>query len=219
MKSMINSDTDAFLLGERGGGSVPSRRSCTASRTPRSNARASAAVWNVSPNFFSPVFQWWNVGITLWYTKSFLIVQFRTDWRQRRGNRPGQTGSHRSGQDDSCVKPGQELRRTRSGVRSIQVQRWAGLEFRNICFWVTVRVLFNLLNISKTPSGLKRWNQTRVPKEINLFEPRCGRPHFAPTRSGVSVFVAGQRTDWPDAACECAEVTVSSLLDSCKSFG
>lgn len=54
--------------------------SSTAVRTPLSKARASAAVWNVSPNFLSPVFQWWNVGITLLYSKSFLIIQLNTTW-------------------------------------------------------------------------------------------------------------------------------------------
>ena len=41
------------------------------------------------------------------------------------------------------------------------------------------------------PSGLKRWNPTLVPVVRARFEPRCGRPHFAPTCNGVCVFVAG----------------------------
>lgn len=61
---------------------TPSNRSSTAIRTPLSNARASAAVWKVSPNFLSPVFQWWKVGMTLLYSKSFFIVQLNTTCRQ-----------------------------------------------------------------------------------------------------------------------------------------
>ena len=41
------------------------------------------------------------------------------------------------------------------------------------------------------PSGYKRRNPTLVPVVRARFEPRCGRPHFAPTRSGVRVSVAG----------------------------
>ena len=57
---------------------IPSSRSSTAMRTPLSKARASAAVWNVRPNFWSPVRQWWNVGITLLYWKSLPMVQLST---------------------------------------------------------------------------------------------------------------------------------------------
>jgi len=57
---------------------LPSSRSSTAIRTPLSKALASAAVWKVRPNFWSPVRQWWNVGITLLYWKSLRIVQLRT---------------------------------------------------------------------------------------------------------------------------------------------
>lgn len=59
---------------------LPSRRSSTAIRTPLSKALASAAVWKVSPNFWSPVRQWWNVGMTLLYWKSFRMVQLRTTY-------------------------------------------------------------------------------------------------------------------------------------------
>ena len=58
------------------------------------------------------------------------------------------------------------------------------------------------------PSGLKRWNQTLVPVVRARFEPRCGRPHFAPTRSGVRVCgrnrAEAREREW-------AEGTVSSL--------
>ena len=57
-------------------------------------------------------------------------------------------------------------------------------------------------------SGLKRWNQTLVPVVRARFEPRCGRPHFAPTRSGVRV-CGRNRTEARER--EWAEGTVSSL--------
>ena len=58
------------------------------------------------------------------------------------------------------------------------------------------------------PSGLKRWNQTLVPVVRARFEPRCRRPHFAPTRSGVRV-CCRNRTEARE--CEWAEGTVSSV--------
>ena len=58
------------------------------------------------------------------------------------------------------------------------------------------------------PSGLKRWSQTLVPVVRARFEPRCGRPHFAPTRSGVRV-CGRNRTEARER--EWAEGTVSSL--------
>ena len=58
------------------------------------------------------------------------------------------------------------------------------------------------------PSGLKRWNQTLLPVVRARFEPRCGRPHFAPTRSGVRV-CGRNRTEVRER--EWAEGTVSSL--------
>ena len=58
------------------------------------------------------------------------------------------------------------------------------------------------------PSGLKRWNQTLVPVVRARFEPRCGRPHFVPTRSGVRV-CGRNRTEARER--EWAEGTVSSL--------
>ena len=61
---------------------------------------------------------------------------------------------------------------------------------------------------SPWPSGLKRWNQTLVPMVRARFEPRCGRPHFAPTRSGVCI-CGRNRTEARER--EWAEGTVSSL--------
>ena len=58
------------------------------------------------------------------------------------------------------------------------------------------------------PSGYKRWNQTLVLVVGARFEPRCGRPHFAPTRSGVRVC---GRNRTAARECEWAEGTVSSL--------
>ena len=58
------------------------------------------------------------------------------------------------------------------------------------------------------PSGLKRWNQTLVPVVRARFEPRCGLPHFAPTRSGVRI-CGRNRTEARER--EWAEGTVSSL--------
>ena len=58
------------------------------------------------------------------------------------------------------------------------------------------------------PSGLKRWNQTLVPVVRARFEPRCGRPHFAPTRSAVRV-CGRNRTKARER--EWAEGTVSTV--------
>ena len=58
------------------------------------------------------------------------------------------------------------------------------------------------------PSRYKHWNQTLVPVVRARFEPRCGRSHFAPTRSGVRV-CGRNRTEARDR--EWAEGTVSSL--------
>ena len=58
------------------------------------------------------------------------------------------------------------------------------------------------------PSGYMRRNPTLVPVVRARFEPRCGRPHFAPTRSGVRVcgrnHTEAREREW-------AEGTVSSL--------
>ena len=58
------------------------------------------------------------------------------------------------------------------------------------------------------PSGYKRRNPTLMPVVRARFEPRCGRPHFAPTRSGVRV-CGRNRTGARER--EWAEGTVSSL--------
>ena len=58
------------------------------------------------------------------------------------------------------------------------------------------------------PSGLKRWNQMLVLVVRARFEPRCGRPHFAPTSSGVRV-CGRNRTEVRER--EWAEGTVFSL--------
>ena len=41
------------------------------------------------------------------------------------------------------------------------------------------------------PSDLQRRNPTPAPMVRARFEPRCRRPHFAPTHNGVRVSVAG----------------------------
>lgn len=67
-------------------GSLPSvSRSSYALTMPLSKARASAAVWNVSPLRCLPARQWWNVGITLKYCRSRLMTQLRmTVWSEMR---------------------------------------------------------------------------------------------------------------------------------------
>ena len=70
-----------------------------------------------------------------------------------------------------------------------------------------------VLSAPPWPSGLKRWNQTLVPVVRARFEPRCGRPHFAPTRSGVRV-CGRNRTEARER--EWAEGTVSSLPGTLK---
>lgn len=57
--------------------SVPSARSSMAFRTPLSNALASAGLWKDRPHFLSSTFQWWNVGVAMVYTRSFLSGQSR----------------------------------------------------------------------------------------------------------------------------------------------
>ena len=58
------------------------------------------------------------------------------------------------------------------------------------------------------PSGYERRNPTLVPVVRARFEPRCGRPHFAPTCNGVRV-CGRNRTEARER--EWAEGTVSSL--------
>ena len=84
-----------------------------------------------------------------------------------------------------------------------------GAENRNIGCFAFVRQ--NSTYSTKSPpwpSGIKRWNQTLVPVVRARFEPRCGRPHFAPTRSGVRV-CGRNRTETREREWE--EGTVSSL--------
>ena len=78
---------------------------------------------------------------------------------------------------------------------------WSRLQCRRV-------VLVSAAVSPPWPSGLKRWNQTLVPVVRARFEPRCGRPHFAPTRSGVRV-CGRNRTKARER--EWAEGTVSSL--------
>ena len=75
-----------------------------------------------------------------------------------------------------------------------------------LCLEVILSCL--VLKFPPWPSGLKRWNQTLVPVVRARFEPRCGRPPFAPTRSGVRV-CGRNRTEARER--EWAEGTVSSL--------
>ena len=63
------------------------------------------------------------------------------------------------------------------------------------------------------PSGYKRWNPTLVPVVRARFEPRCGRPHFAPTCNGVRV-CGKNRTEARER--EWAEGTVSSQPGTLK---
>ena len=58
------------------------------------------------------------------------------------------------------------------------------------------------------PSGLKRRNPTLVPAVRARFEPRCERPHFAPTCNGVRV-CGRNRTEARER--EWAEGTVSTV--------
>lgn len=57
--------------------SEPSARSSIAFRTPLSNALASAGLWKDRPHFLSSTFQWWNMGVAMVYTRSFLSGQSR----------------------------------------------------------------------------------------------------------------------------------------------
>ena len=70
-------------------------------------------------------------------------------------------------------------------------------------------MLMNIYELSPPwPSGLKRRSTTLVPVVGARFEPRCGRPHFAPTCNGVRV-CGRSRTETRER--EWAEGTVSSL--------
>lgn len=55
--------------------------SSMARRMPRSKARASAGLWKVSPNFLSLILQWWKMGLTLLYTRSFCRTHSSTTWQ------------------------------------------------------------------------------------------------------------------------------------------
>lgn len=60
---------------------TPWLMSSMARRMPRSKARASAGLWKVSPNFLSLILQWWKMGVTLLYTRSFCRTHSRTTWQ------------------------------------------------------------------------------------------------------------------------------------------
>ena len=73
------------------------------------------------------------------------------------------------------------------------------------------------------PSGLKRWNQTLVPVVRARFEPRCGRPHFAPTRSGVRVCgrnsTEAREREWGEGTVSSLPGTLNVRIKFCHSTG
>ena len=73
------------------------------------------------------------------------------------------------------------------------------------------------------PSGLKRWNQTLVPVVRARFEPRCGRPHFAPTRSGVRVCgrnsTEAREREWAEGTVSSLPGTLNVRIKFCHSTG
>ena len=73
------------------------------------------------------------------------------------------------------------------------------------------------------PSGLKRWNQTLVPVVRARFEPRCGRPHFAPTRSGVRVCgrnrTKAREREWAEGTVSSLQGTLNVRIKFCHSTG
>ena len=73
------------------------------------------------------------------------------------------------------------------------------------------------------PSGLKRWNQTLMPVVRARLEPRCGRPHFAPTRSGVRVCgrnrTEAREREWAEGTVSSLPGTLNVLIKFCHSTG
>ena len=73
------------------------------------------------------------------------------------------------------------------------------------------------------PSGLKRWNQTLVPVVRARFEPRCGRPHFAPTCIGVCVcgrnHTEAREREWAEGTVSSLPGTLNVRIKFCHSTG
>ena len=73
------------------------------------------------------------------------------------------------------------------------------------------------------PSGLKHWNQTLVPVVRARFEPRCGRPHFAPMRSGVRVCgrnsTEAREREWAEGTVSSLPGTLNVRIKFCHSTG
>ena len=73
------------------------------------------------------------------------------------------------------------------------------------------------------PSGYKRRNPTLVPVVRARFEPRCGRPHFAPTRSGVRVCgrnrTEAREREWAEGIVSSLPGTLNIRIKFCHSTG
>ena len=80
-----------------------------------------------------------------------------------------------------------------------------------------------LKHVPPWPSGLKRWNQSLVPVVRTRFKPRCGRPHFAPTRSGVCVCgsyrTEAREREWAEGTVSSLPGTLNSRIKFCHSTG
>ena len=97
------------------------------------------------------------------------------------------------------------------GIEKDAIMRFYLYRKPNVIFRTLIRNICKF--VPPWPSGLKRWNQTPVPVVRARFEPRCGRPHFAPTRSGVRA-CGRNRTDARER--EWAEGTVSQSTGHVK---
>ena len=73
------------------------------------------------------------------------------------------------------------------------------------------------------PSGYKRRNPTLVPVVRVRFEPRCGRSHFTPTRSGVCVCgrnrTEAREREWAKGTVPSLPGTLNVRIKFCHSNG
>ena len=73
------------------------------------------------------------------------------------------------------------------------------------------------------PSGYKRRNPTLVPVVRARFEPRCGRPQFAPTCNGVRVCgrnrTEAREREWAEGTVPSPPGTLNFRIKFCHSTG
>ena len=93
-----------------------------------------------------------------------------------------------------------------------------------LCLYAIVCLFVWLCLLSPPwPSGYKRRNQTLVPVVRARFEPRCGRPHFAPMCNGVRVCgrncTEAREREWAEGTVSSLPGTLNSRIKFCHSTG